>query len=86
MAAYQACLDEPDAQVVYLAKGDLEVRTWPEADTFAFDRQRFAQLMVKANSIRREIEGGAIATSPEEISFEKCGYFICENERLNFSL
>lgn len=77
-------------QIVYVSKKDMEVRRWPadfddvEGDFFEFDEERFAELVDKCKEVKAEIIRNGIATCEEEIPFEKCGCFICENEEVRF--
>lgn len=80
---YMAGLSGVDeARVIYLSKGDMEVRQWPGDGTFAWDEDRYAELINRAVRIRDAIEAHGFATTAEEIPFERCGCFFCENETL----
>lgn len=82
LTLYQAALGKPEARIVYISKKDLEVRPWPENDTHSFDAERFDTLIEKAKRIQAEIDENGIAESEDEIPFEKCGCYICDNEEL----
>jgi len=87
--AYMVALDADRAQVVYINKKDLsDVRVWPEWDDaidreyVEFDLDRFDDLLQKADDIRAAIERDGIPESPADISFPKCGCYLCEKEAL----
>lgn len=79
---YMAALGFDEAQVVYLSKKDMEVRTYPKDGTFLFDDDRFRKLVSKAELIRDELAADGVATRESEIPFANCGCYICENETL----
>jgi CRISPR-associated exonuclease Cas4 len=82
---YMAALPRVDqARVVYLSKGTLEVRQWPEDSLFAFDEERYDTLIEKAERIRDVIKRQGIAASADEIPFEKCECYFCSQESLQF--
>jgi hypothetical protein len=80
---YMAALKGVDrGRIVYISKGDMDVREWPEDGTLAFDEERYDELLSKADRIRDAIEEHGIAESADDIPFDPCGCFICENETL----
>ncbi|MFA1612072.1 hypothetical protein [Halobellus rubicundus] len=79
---YMAALGVERGQIVYLSKNDLEVRTYPEDGFFEFDAERFGTLVEKANRIQHVIETEGLPTGPEDIPFEPCDCFFCDNESL----
>ncbi|WP_114578488.1 PD-(D/E)XK nuclease family protein [Saliphagus sp. LR7] len=81
---YMAALGADYGQVVYLNKGSMEVRTWPEDGLFEFDPERFEAIVEKATRIRDAIDAEGIAESAEEIPFEKCDCYFCSQETLDF--
>jgi len=83
MYVYMAALDAEFGQVVYLSKGDLEVRTWPEDGFFEFSEERFNELVAKARRIALVIEEQGIADSVEDIPFDRCGCYFCREEVLD---
>jgi len=76
-------LPEYDCQVVYLSKSDLEVRTWPEDGFFEFSEERFDELVAKARRIALVIEEQGIADSVEDVPFDRCGCYFCQEEELD---
>ncbi|AEH39512.1 PD-(D/E)XK nuclease family protein [Halopiger xanaduensis] len=81
---YMAATGAEYGQVVYVNKGDLEVRTWPEDGLFEFDPDRFAAIVEKARRVRDAIDEHGFATCESEVPFDKCGCFLCGNETLTF--
>lgn len=71
-------------QIVYLSKKDMEVRTWPTDDLFAFDRERYDELIEKAVRLRDTIEAHGIAQSAADIPFEPCDCYFYSQEALRF--
>jgi len=69
-------------QVVYLSKSDMEVRTWPEDGFFEFDRGRFDRLVEKAQRIKAAIDIDGLPETVDDIPFERCGCYFCEEETL----
>jgi hypothetical protein len=83
MYVYMAALDAEYGQVVYLSKSDLEVRTWPEDGFFEFSEERFDFLVAKARRIALVIEEQGIADSVEDVPFDRCGCYFCQEEELD---
>lgn len=79
---YMAALEAERGQVVYLNKGTMEVRTWPNDGWFAFDLERFEAIVAKAKRIRAAIKRDGIAERVEEMPFERCGCYFCREETL----
>jgi len=80
---YMAGLPHVDeARVIYLSKGDMEVRQWPEDGTFEFNPDRYEELIAKAERICAEIEANGMPETVDDIPFEKCGCYFCEQETL----
>lgn len=85
MYIYMAALGAREGQVVYISKADpTDLRPYPDGGTFEYDGERVAELVTKAKEIRDEILRNGIATSADEIPFEKCGCWVCDNENLSF--
>jgi hypothetical protein len=80
LTLYMDALDAEAGQVVYLNKADLEVRTWPEDGTFAFDTDRRDALLEKAREIRAAIEQVGDITSRADVPFAPCDCWICSQE------
>jgi CRISPR-associated exonuclease Cas4 len=81
LLVYMYALDAQYGQVVYVSKKDLEVRTWPKDGYFEFDQERFDHLVEKAKTIRDSAEDG-VPTDADDIPFEQCGCWVCDNEKL----
>lgn len=81
---YMAATGAEYGQVVYVNKGDLEVRTYPEDGYFEFDTDRFEAIVEKATCVRDAIDEHGTATCESEIPLEKCGCFLCRSETLTF--
>lgn len=79
LTLYMDALGADAGQVVYVNKKDLEVRTWPDGDTFAFDPDRRDDLVAKAREIRDGVKGVEI-TSINDVPFEPCGCWLCDKE------
>lgn len=84
MHVYMAATGAEYGQVVYVNKGDLEVRTWPEDGFFEFDPERFEAIVTKAQQVRDAVQDHGIASSEGEVPFDRCGCFLCDNETLQF--
>jgi hypothetical protein len=82
MYVYMAALGADRGQVVYLSKSDMGVRTWPEDGFFEFDRGRFDQLVEKAQRIKAAIDVDGLPETVDDIPFERCGCYFCEEENL----
>lgn len=85
---YMKALGATQGQIVYLAKSDLEVRTWPPesagTDAFGLSPGRILDLLEKGKYIAATIINKGYPTSEEEIPFEKCDCWLCEKESLRF--
>jgi len=85
---YMQALGATQGQIVYLAKSDLEVRTWPPKsagiNAFTLDPARVQDLIEKGKHIAATIIDEGYPTSEEEIPFEKCGCWLCKKESLRF--
>lgn len=79
LTLYMDALDANAGQVVYINKKDLEVRTWPERDTFAFDHDRRDELVEKARAIREGVRDVEIETRAD-VPFAPCGCWLCGKE------
>jgi hypothetical protein len=79
---YMAALGARHGQVVYISKSDMEVRTWPEDRWFDFDHDRWADVVDRAETIRDAICEHGIPDDPEDIPFEPCGCYFCDEETL----
>lgn len=80
LTLYMDAVGAEAGQVVYINKKDLEVRTWPEGDTFAFDPDRRDQLVEKAREIRDAVKDAAPIESVDDVPFEPCGCWLCGQE------
>lgn len=80
LTLYMDALDADYGQVVYVNKKDLEVRTWPDDDTFEFDPERRNDLIVQAVEIRDAIQDAVMIGSRDEVPFEPCGCWLCSQE------
>ena len=87
--AYIAALGASKAQIVYVSKKDIsEVRPWPAWDDDAdseyidFDESRFSEMLMRAHDVRTAIQRHGMPTEPEDIPFEKCDCYACQNEAL----
>jgi len=85
---YMKALGASQRQIVYLAKSDLEVRTWPPEsagiDAFGPDPGRVQDLLEKGKHIAATIIDEGYPTSEGDIPFEKCDCWLCEKESLRF--
>lgn len=85
---YMKALGASQGQIVYLAKSDLEVRTWPPEsagiDAFGLDPGRVQDLLEKGKHIAATIIDEGYPTGKEDIPFEKCDCWLCEKESLHF--
>lgn len=82
---YMAALRAREGRVVYINKSDpADQRPYPEAGTFEYDASRVAELVAKAQEIRDEIIRNGLPASADEVPFEKCGCWVCDNENLDF--
>jgi CRISPR/Cas system CMR-associated protein Cmr3 (group 5 of RAMP superfamily) len=75
--------DVDKAQVVYICKKDMEVKTYPENDTMEFDTGRWNEIMKKAERVSLAIQENHFPKKEEEIPFGKCGCFPCNSEGEN---
>lgn len=80
LTVYMAALDADYAQVVYISKKNLEIRTYPEDRLFKFNQDRFRQLVEKADEIRNALDEHGQPETLDEIPFEPCGCWICSQE------
>lgn len=93
---YMAMSGAREAKIVYLSKKNFyderdeidepyRITTWPEEeDSFIqFDPMRVNDLTEKAKEVGRPIERDGLPSGPEDIPFEKCGCWVCEQEQLD---
>lgn len=80
---YMDMADVDKAQVVYICKKDMEVKTYPENDTMEFDTGRWNEIMKKAERVSLAIQENHFPKKEEEIPFGKCGCFPCNSEGEN---
>lgn len=80
LTLYMDALDADAGQVVYLNKKNLEVRTWPEDSTFAFDPDRRDELVAQAFEMREAIKSANKIEVVDDLPFEKCGCWLCNQE------
>lgn len=78
LTLYMDALDAAAGQVVYINKKNLEVKTWPGGETFAFDPDRRDALVAKAVAIRDGLRehDGTIETAAD-VPFEPCDCWLC---------
>lgn len=85
MYVYMAALDVREGRVVYVNKADpTDIEPYPESGTFEYSASRMSELIKKAKEIRDVILRDGYPSGPEEIPFEKCGCWVCNNESLAF--
>lgn len=85
--AYMKLFGVEQGQLIYVSLADFtDLRTWPpgsDDQTFeTFQPDRFQRIVEKAEAVHQELVRNGIATSPDEIPFEKCGCYLCESETL----
>lgn len=80
LTLYMDALDAAAGQVVYLNKKNLEVRTWPEDDTFAFEPDRRDELVEQAFEMREALKQTDEIETRSDLPFERCGCWLCEQE------
>lgn len=80
LTLYMDALEAQAGQVVYLNKKNLEVRTWPETDTFGFDQGRLDSLLGDAREIRDTIRQHGPIAECSQVPFEDCGCWLCDKE------
>lgn len=80
LTLYMDALDADAGQVVYLNKKNLEVRTWPDGETFAFDPERRDELVNKAFQMRESIKAAGEIESIDDVPAEPCGCWLCSQE------
>lgn len=80
LTLYMDALDAVAGQVVYINKKDLEVRTWPEDGTFAFDPERRDELVEKASEMRDALKEVGEISSRDDVPFEPCDCWLCNKE------
>ena len=79
---YMKALDMGKAQVVYVSKKTMEVRTYPEDGVFTFDTARYEELHEKAQKIKTAIVENGIPTNEADIPFEKSDHWLAKKESL----
>jgi len=80
LTLYMDALDAEAGQIVYLNKKNLEVRTWPEAGTFAFDPDRRDALVEQAFEMRQALKAADEIATKADLPFERCGCWLCGQE------
>nr|WP_233739954.1 PD-(D/E)XK nuclease family protein [Halovenus carboxidivorans] len=80
LTLYMDALDADAGQVVYLNKKNLEVRTWPDNDTFAFEPDRRDRLVEQAFEMRETLKDVEEIQTKTDLPFERCGCWLCEQE------
>lgn len=80
LTVYMAALGAELGQVVYLSKKDLSVKTYPDGECFAFDRDRMDRLVDKALDIRMTLEENGLPERVADVPFDPCGCWLCEKE------
>ena len=81
---YMHAIDASYGQVVYVAKGDLEVRPWPEDGPFSRDDYdgRWLEIVERSRRVRDAILDHGVALRAEDIPFEKSGDWLSQREHL----
>lgn len=84
LLVYMHALDSDYGQVIYAAKKDLEIKTWPEDGPFHRDdySERWDTLLDRARCVRDAILEHGVALSTEDIPFEKGDDWLSQQERL----
>jgi hypothetical protein len=67
----------------HFPKVSLEFWAWPENGVFEFTEERFNELVAKARRIALVIEEQSVADSVEDIPFDRCGCYFCQEEVLH---
>lgn len=78
LTLYMDMVGAEKAQVVYLNKADLEVRTYPENGFFELDEQRLFKLLDRAATIKMELDRTeSLPSSVDELPFGLCDCWLC---------
>jgi len=93
LSAYARALDVINIGIVYINRKDAkDTRTYPEDHTWALrDDELLGEALSRCEDVKRAIEREGIATSEDEIPFEKCDRndgdpcYFCSSEELDFS-
>lgn len=80
LAIYMAALNADYGQIVYISKKNLEVKTYPEDGYWWFDEDRIEEAVDKCLDIAAWVQEDGFPESLEDIPFEKCGCFVCDQE------
>jgi hypothetical protein len=80
LTLYMDALDADAGQIVYINKKNLEVRTWPQDGTFAFDPDRRDALVEQAFEMRESLKDVDEIDSAADLPFEPCGCWLCDQE------
>lgn len=85
---YMRGLDADRGQLVYVSMTDLaDIRIWPadyqNSRYVAVDAERASRLTTNADHIRDQIVRHGIATTTDEIPFERCGCYLCQTEDID---
>lgn len=86
---YMRGMDVNRGELVYISKNDMgDIREWPNSNMdlehIKFDKGRYSQLVQKATAVRDQVWTDGIASNPNEIPFDKCGCYFCNEESLKF--
>lgn len=81
---YMLSLKVGKGRIVYVSKKDYEVRTYPESGMLELDEQRvFQELLPKLEEVKEAVKKAPEPEYEEDVPFEKCGCWICDNEETN---
>lgn len=84
LTLYMRLQEVSAGQLVYIQRTDLASQPFPSRDdtrhTITYDEQRFKRLIARAWHVRQAIEKYGVATTREEIPFDRCGCWKCERE------
>lgn len=80
LTLYMDAVGADAGQVVYINKKNLEVRTWPADETFAFDSARHDDLIRKAFEMRETIKAVQGIETIDDVPFAPCGCWLCDKE------
>ena len=79
---YMDAIGAEYGQVAYIAKGDMEVRTWPEDGYLTIDDERLADIKAQAVTIAQWLEtvDDIDAVTPVDVPFGPCSCFVCSQD------
>lgn len=79
---YMRATESRYGQIVYVHKGSMEVRTWPEEGFFVFDPDRYAELLAKAITIRNDLLESGVPLVTDQIPYSRSDDWIEQNTTL----